>query len=76
MKTNTKAFIVSHIVVFMTGVAIAAAVFHREDPPAYQQPPMFTYEEANQGCSCPDSLGADDMVEADTLWIQYKPAKR
>lgn len=76
MKTNTKAFIVSHIVVFMTGVAIAAAVFHREGPPANQQPPMFTYDEADEGCGCRDSLGADDMVEADTLWIHYKPAKR
>ena len=76
MKTNTKTLIVSHVVTLMTGVAIATALFYREDPYANQHPPMFTYEEADEDCGCTDSLDANTLKDVDTLWTEYKPAKR
>lgn len=76
MKPNTKAFIVSHVVVFMMGVAIAAALFYREDPLAEEDDPMFTYDESDEGCGCGDSVDTDVLLDSDTTWIQYKPTDR
>lgn len=77
MKTNTKISIVSHIAVFMMGVALATALFYREDPLAAEaHDPMFTYDEAGEGCGCGDSVDNDALMGADTAWIRYKPAKR